>query len=69
MYKDIKEELTRLKGKKVIAIIDEGRSRKKEEKVIIKDVYDKVFLLEINGINASFSYSDVICKTIVFKNI
>lgn len=69
MYKEIKEELRKLKGKEVLAIIDEGRSRKKEEKVIIKDVYDNVFLIEMNGINTSFGYSDVICKTIVFKNI
>lgn len=69
MYSDIKELLLKLKGKEVTAIIDEGRSRKKEEKVIIRGVYDKIFVIEINGINTSFTYSDVICKTIVFKNI
>lgn len=69
MYKDIKEFLIKLKGKEVVAVIDEGRSRKKEEKVIIKGIYDKIFVIEVNGINTSFTYSDIICKTIVFKNI
>lgn len=67
MYNEIKEDLLRLKGKNVIAIIDEGRSRKRVENGIIKDVYDRVFTIEINNVLSSFSYSDLICKTIILK--
>ncbi len=67
MYQDKKEELLKLKGKNVTAIIDEGRSRKRIEKAIIKDVYDRIFTIEINNMITSFSFSDLICKTIILK--
>ena len=67
MYKNIHNMLCELKGKKLIAIIDEGRSRKREEKCIIKDIYRRVFTVEGENIFYSFSYSDLICKTITLK--
>ena len=33
----------------------------------IKKLYNRTFIIEINGINNSFSYSDVITKTIIMK--
>lgn len=58
-----------IKGKNVTAIIDEGRSRKRIEQGVIKDVYDRIFTIEINGVITSFSYSDLICKTIVLQKV
>ena len=34
------KELLKLKDKEVIAIIDEGRARKREEKGFIRGIYD-----------------------------
>lgn len=62
-------KLLKLKDKEVIAIIDEGRARKREERGIIRGIYDRVFTIEINNVLTSFSYSDLICKTIILKTV
>ncbi len=69
MKENLKNEIIELKGKKVKAIIDEGRARKREEIGIVKGAYDKVFTIEINDLVSSFSYSDLICKTIIIERI
>lgn len=69
MIENIKRELFELKDKPVTAIIDEGRSRKRIEQGVIKGIYNKIFTIEINNMITSFSYSDLICKTIVLKKV
>lgn len=69
MIENIKKELLEMKDKPVTAIIDEGRSRKKVEEGIIRGIYNKIFTIEINNMITSFSYSDLICKTIVLKKV
>lgn len=69
MLDNIKRELFELKDKPVTAIIDEGRSRKRIEQGLIKGIYNRVFTIEINSMLTSFSYSDLICKTIVLKKV
>lgn len=69
MYRNIKESLNKLINKEVIVIIDEGRSRKRKEKAKIKGVYNRVFIIEVNDLLMSFSYSDLICKTITLKTM
>lgn len=69
MYKNIQKELNELLGKDLIAIIDEGRSKKLKEKCKIKNIYNRIFTLEINNSIKSFSYSDLICKTIILKKV
>ncbi len=69
MYNIIREELLKLKDKNLIAIIDEGRSKKREEKCKIRDIYKRIFTLEIDNSILSFSYSDLICKTIILKQV
>lgn len=69
MIENIKKELFYLKDKPVTAIIDEGRSRKRIEQGIIKGIYNKIFTIEINNMITSFSYSDLICKTIILKKV
>lgn len=69
MYNDIKEKLNKLINKDVLVEIDEGRSRKRKEKAKIKGVYDRIFTIEIGNVLMSFSYSDLICKTITLKTM
>ena len=69
MYNNVRKYLLELKDKNLIAIIDEGRSRKRKEKCKIKGIYNKIFTIECNNIILSFSYSDLICKTIILKKI
>lgn len=67
MLNNIKQELSKYKGQKVNIIIDEGRSRKRKETGIIKELYNHTFVIEINDILSSFSYSDVITNTIIIN--
>lgn len=67
MIEIVKEELSKYKDKNVEILINEGRSKKRKEKGKIKDLYSRIFIIEINGINNSFSYSDIITKTIIIK--
>ena len=69
MYRNIKESLNKLINKEVIVTIDEGRSRKRKEKAKIKGVYNRIFTIEVNDLLMSFSYSDLICKTITLKTM
>ena len=69
MYKNIYNTLNELKDKQLIAIIDEGRSRKKEIKCKINGIYRRIFTIESDNILMSFSYSDLLCKTIILSTI
>lgn len=69
MIQNIKNELYKYKGKEVELIIDEGRSKKRYEKGILKDVYNRTFIIEVNNINTSYTFQDIITKTIIIKNI
>lgn len=69
MIENLRKDLNNYKGIEVEFIIDEGRSRKRKEKGIIKEVYKRNFIAEINDINVSFSYADLITKAIVINVI
>ena len=69
MYKSIKKMLYELKDYKLQIVIDEGRSRKRKEKCKIKKIYNRIFLIQINDEIISFSYNDLICKTITLKRV
>lgn len=70
MYRNIKNQLEQLKNKELIAVIDEGRSRKTQERCRIRGIYNRIFTIEIsNNCILSFSYSDLICKTITLKMV
>lgn len=69
MYNNIRKQLLELKDNKLIAIIDEGRSRRIKEKCRIKGIYNRIFTIETESSIKSFSYSDLICKTIVLKKV
>ena len=69
MYKTVRQMLYELKDYKLQVIIDEGRSRKRKEKCKIKKIYNRIFLLELNNEILSFSFNDLICKTITLKKV
>ena len=69
MYNNIRNTLNDLKNKDVIIIIDEGRSRKRREIGKINGVYNRIFTILINDVLMSFSYSDIINKTITLKKV
>lgn len=63
----IKEDLSNHLGEEVTILYDVGRNKVEEYSAIIKALYNYVFLVEVISSNKeilSFSYSDVITKTI-----
>lgn len=64
---EIKNELQKHLGKEAIINYNLGRNKFEEYHVIIKKLYDNIFLVEDNISTKSFSYNDVITKTIKIK--
>lgn len=64
---EIKNELQKHLGKEAIINYNLGRNKFEEYHVIIKQLYDNIFLVEDNISTKSFSYNDVITKTIKIK--
>ena len=64
----VREELNNHIGKKVIIKYNLGRNKYEKYNVIIKKLYNNIFLVELknneNIFIKSFSYTDVITKTI-----
>lgn len=61
---EIKKNLGEHLGKEVSIKYNLGRNKYENYRVIIKELYDYVFLVENDLGIKSFSYSDVITKTI-----
>lgn len=65
MIEEIKKELNNHLGKEVLIKHNLGRNKFEQYHVTIKELYDYVFLVELNGSEKkSFSYSDVLTNTI-----
>lgn len=65
MIDEIKKELTSHIGEEVIIKHNLGRNKYEEYNVTIKEIYDYVFLVELDSQEKkSFSYSDVLTKVI-----
>lgn len=63
----VKEKLNSHIGKEVIIKYSLGRNKYEKYKVVIKELYKNIFLVEVKDENKeikSFTYSDVITKTI-----
>lgn len=67
----IKDELNNYLGKKIKIKYNLGRNKFEEYEAIIKELYNHIFIVELNENNntffKSFSYIDVITKTIRLK--
>lgn len=60
----IKQKLNNHIGKKATIKYNLGRNKFESYDVVIKELYSKIFLVEDGSNILSFSYSDVITKTI-----
>lgn len=63
----VKEKLNSYIGKEAIIKYSLGRNKYEKYKVVIKELYKNIFLVEVKDENKeikSFTYSDVITKTI-----
>lgn len=63
----VRKELGNHIGKEVVIKYNLGRNKVEKYRVVIKELYNYVFLVELNNnFNEvkSFSYSDIITKTI-----
>lgn len=61
----IKEKLNNHLGSKITIKYNLGRNKYEKYDVILKEIYNHVFLVQLdNKVVKSFSYSDVITKTI-----
>lgn len=56
---DIKEEVKSLVNKEVMIKVSGSRNKKQIYKGIVDNAYSNVFTVLIEGLNKSFSYSDV----------
>ena len=67
----IKRNLQELQGKKIFIEYNLGRNKKENYRVTIKELYDYIFTVTLEENNylevKSFSYADVITKTIKIK--
>lgn len=62
---EIKEELNNHLGKKVTIRYNLGRNKYEKYNVIIKELYDNIFLVEVKeNFIKSFSYTDIITSII-----
>lgn len=62
--KSMKEILNKYVGKKVYVEYNLGRNKIEKYEGIIDKLYNAVFLIKVNNEIKSFSYSDLITKTI-----
>ena len=60
----VKKDLLEHLGEIVSIKYNLGRNKYEEYEAIIKELYDYVFLVECDSVVKSFSYTDVITKTI-----
>ena len=60
----VKKELLEHLGDVVSIKYSLGRNKYEEYEAIIKELYDYVFLVECDNVVKSFSYIDIITKTI-----
>ena len=64
MIENVKTNIEELIGKEATIKYNLGRNKYEKYNGIIKETYNKIFLIEINGIKKSFSYADVLTKNV-----
>ncbi|MBQ4634743.1 MAG: Veg family protein [Bacilli bacterium] len=64
----VRENLNELKGKNITIQYNLGRNKYESYEVVIKELYDYIFTVQLNNESyletKSFSYADIISKTI-----
>ncbi len=67
MIGEIRGKLDKHIGKEVFIKYNLGRNKYERYNVIIKELYDNVFIVELNDNLKSFSYADILTNTIKIK--
>ena len=64
MIENVKNNIEELIGKEATVKYNLGRNKYEKYNGIIKKTYNKIFLIETNGIKKSFSYVDDLTKNV-----
>ena len=56
---NIKEEIASLVNKEVMISVSGSRNKKQMYKGVVNNIYSNIFTVLIEGVNKSFTYSDV----------
>ena len=64
MIGQIREKLNDYVGEKVVIKYNLGRNKYEKYNVVIKELYENIFIVESDNIKKSFSYKDVLTNTI-----
>ena len=64
----IKQQIFELKGNSVKLSVNRGRKRFDTIEGVVNDAYPSVFTIKANEKLQTFSYFDVLCGTVVFKD-
>jgi uncharacterized protein Veg len=64
MIGQIREKLNDYVGEEVVIKYNLGRNKYEKYNVIIKELYENIFIVESDNIKKSFSYKDVLTNTI-----
>ena len=64
MIENVKNNIEELIGKQAIVKYNLGRNKYEKYNGIIKETYNKIFLIETNGIKKSYSNADVLTKNV-----
>lgn len=64
MIGQIREKLNDYVGEEVVIKYSLGRNKYEKYNVVIKELYENIFIVESDNIKKSFSYKDVLTNTI-----
>ena len=64
MIGQIREKLNDYVGEEVVIKYNLGRNKHEKYNVVIKELYENIFIVESDNIKKSFSYKDVLTNTI-----
>lgn len=67
MIDKIKSELVNYIGNNVILKEDIGRNKYEIYEGVLDTLYDNVFIIIVNGVKKSYSYSDLLTRLIILK--
>lgn len=67
MIQKIRNEISNMIGKKVLAKVDIGRNKYEYIEGIITGIYPFLFTIKTGNETKSFSYSDILTKNIILK--
>lgn len=68
MINQIKEDLNKIKNKRIKICVDVGRNKREEYYGFVDKLYNRVWTFKTQNEIKSFSYNDVLIKTVIIKS-